>query len=229
MKLQDLQQQWGNQNKGDDNLNSILQKLFVESRQSKINGQLKKLYLFSILYMIFNLIIIIYTWSVLADNFKNLALVIPLILLLILSKIAFYMNVWQLDSLSKINFSNPITTLQKHISRLKVQRVRHNRFIFLFCNLYSWLILTLLFKWNIMLVISSVWEEAPLVVVIHLGMIILWFPLAIWLLNKYDSSAATSNFWSRMQKDSFLTDQSVNSSLNSVTSFLGEIEEFEKE
>lgn len=229
MKLQDIQKQWGNQFKDSGDFDNILHKLFIESRQSKVINQLNKLRLFSILYIIFNLIIISYTSLTLITNINNLTLVCPLVILNILSIIAIYMNFWQLGSFSKINFSSPITSLQKDLSKLKLIRIKHNRFIFLFCNLYSWLLLTLLFKWNIFSLVSVVWENAPIVVIIHLGMSILWFPFALWLLHKYDSSAGKSNFWSKMQKDSFLTDQSVNSSLNNINSFLLEIKEFEKE
>lgn len=229
MNLQDLQQQWGNQYKGQENSGSLVLKLLIKSRQTKVNSKLNRLRFNSILFMLFNLLVIIYTWFVLAENFNNLPLAIPLIALLILSKITFYMNVWQLDHLAKINFALPITSLQKQISKLKVLRIKHNRFIFIFCNLYSWLMLSLLFEWNILSVVETVWENAPIVVIIHLSMIVLWFPLAFWLLHKYDTATGTTNFWTKLQKDSFLTDQSVNSSLNNINTFLDEIEEFEKE
>ncbi|MDN5203400.1 hypothetical protein QQ008_18580 [Fulvivirgaceae bacterium BMA10] len=229
MNLQDLQQQWGNQYSGQGNQNDLVIRLFKESRQSKISHALNKLIFFNILFMLFNLIVIIYSWLVLIENLSNLPIAIPALLMLVLSKIVFYKNVWQLEGLSKINYSEPIIKLQKAIEKLKIRRIKHNRFIFIFCNLYFWLMITLVFQWDLSLLIPAIWVKAPIVVIIHVGMLVIWFPLAFWLLKKYDNVNGDSKFWAKMERESFLTDQSVNFSLNNVLSFLKEIEGFEKE
>lgn len=225
MNLQDLQQSWGTL----EVQNNLVTKLFKESRQSKVAYNLKKNTLYSVLFMLFNLAVIIYTWFTLVENFPRLTLVVQSLLLLILSKIIFYKNVWQLDMIAKINYTEPIIKTQKTIEQLKIQRIKHNRFIFTFCILYFWLMVSLLFRWDITLLIPSIWANAPIVVVIHLGMLILWFPIAFWILKKYDSTKIVSKFWNKMRNESFLTNQSVNSSLNNALSYLQEIKSFEKD
>ncbi len=178
--------------------------------------------------MLFNLVIIVYVWLILVENFSNLVLVIQALLLLVLSKIIFYKNVLQLDKIAKINYVEPIIKTQKIIEQLKFERIKHHRFIFIFSNLYFWLMITLLFQWDITLLISAIWAKAPIVVIIHVGMLILWFPIAFWILKKYDSTNKVSKFWKKVKDESFLTDQSVNSSLNNVLSYLQEIKSFEK-
>lgn len=228
MNLQDIKKDWENQYTENRNKNNLVLRLFNELYQSKISLTLNKLRFYNIIFMLINLIVIIYTWMVLVENITHLFIAAQSILLLILSKIVFYKNVWQLDGLSKINYSGPITEVQKTIERIKIQRIKHNRFIFIFSILYFWLIIAVLFKLDFALLIEAIWVNTPLVVIIHLGFFISWFPIAIWILRKYDNLDSGSKFWKKMEGESFLTDNSVNSSLNNTLSYLKEIEDFQK-
>ena len=184
---------------------------------------------FCILFMVYNLFVNIYSWIVLVTNFSNLSLRYTGIIMVILTYIAFHKNVLQLNSISKINNSKPIVESQKIIGKLKIQRIKHNRFIFIFANLHFWALVILVFQWDLSLLIPVVWENAAIVVVFHLGLLVLWFPLALWFLRKYDSVGKLSKFWSKMERESYLTDQSTNSSLNKALEFVNEIESFENE
>ncbi|MDL5513924.1 hypothetical protein QSE00_19050 [Arenibacter sp. M-2] len=221
MNIQDLQQQWNEHGNQDD----LVTKLFKESRHLKIDILLKRNILNSILFVLLNLIINIYVWSVLIFNFDNISARYIGILLLILTYVVLFKNIRQLDLIYKINNSKPVVETQKLIGKLKVERVRHNRFIFVFSNLFFWSVIILIYKWDLALLIPYLWEEASIVVIIHVGFSIIWLPLSIWILNKYDEEKY-SKFWSRLNRESYLSDQSLNTSLNDALSYLKEIEDF---
>lgn len=222
MNIQDLQQEWNEQGNQDD----LVTKLFKESRHSKIDALLKKNVVSSILFMLLNLIINIYVWSILISNFENISTRYIGMLMLILTYAVLFKNIRQLDFIYKINNSKPVVELQKLIEKLKVERIRHNRFIFIFSNLFFWSIIILIYKWDLTLLIPYLWEEASIVVIIHIGFSIIWFPLSLWILNKYDK-AESSKFWNRLNRESYLSDQSLNTSLNNALTYLKEIEDFE--
>ena len=211
MNIQDLQQQWNEHGNQDD----LVTKLFKESRHLKIDILLKRNILNSILFVLLNLIINIYVWSVLIFNFDNISARYIGILLLILTYVVLFKNIRQLDLIYKINNSKPVVETQKLIGKLKVERVRHNRFIFVFSNLFFWSVIILIYKWDLALLIPYLWEEASIVVIIHVGFSIIWLPLSIWILNKYDE-----------EKYKNAQDQYEHTSLNDALSYLKEIEDF---
>lgn len=229
MNLKDLQQDWNNQSHGKESQESMIIKLFKESRQSKVDNNISKLKLHSIIFMVYSIVVIIYSWLVLVSNFNNLGIVIPAVSLIILSKITFFKNVILLDGMFRVNFTDPIIKSQKNIERLKLQRIKHNQFIFIFCNLYFWSLIFVLFGIDVLSIIPAIWKNAPIVVIIHSIMLFSWFPISIWMLKKYDNAENPQGFWYKMRKDSFLTDHSINASLNNTMAYLGEIAAFEKE
>jgi hypothetical protein len=222
MNIQDLQQEWNEQGNQDD----LVTKLFKESRHSKIDTLLKKNVVSSVLFMLLNLIINIYVWSILISNIDNISTRYIGILMLILTYVVLFKNIRQLDFIYKINNSKPVVELQKLIGKLKVERIRHNRFIFIFSNLFFWSIIILIYKWDLTLLIPYLLEESSIVVIIHIGFSIIWFPISLWILNKYDK-AESSKFWNRLNRESYLSDQSLNTSLNNALTYLKEIEDFE--
>ena len=115
MNLKDLQKEWGNQYDKQELQNNLLITLFKESRQSKIRSNLRKITVYSILFMVFNIIVNSYTWLIVVTNFDNLSLRYFGVLMLVLSYTVIYMNALQLNSISKINNSKPIVVLQKLI------------------------------------------------------------------------------------------------------------------
>lgn len=225
MNIQDLQKNWNEQGK----LDGLVIKLFKESRHNKIDAVIKKNVLNSILFILVNLTINIYTWLVLVSNFENNSTRYIGILMLILTYIVLLKNIQQLSSVSKINYSSPIIKLQKLIGKLKIERLRHNRFIFIFSNLFFWSLIILIFKWDLTLLIPYIWQKAAIVVIIHTSFSIIWIPLSIWILYKYDTAPESSKLWNRLSRESYLSDQSLNSSLNKTLIYLKEIEAFENE
>ncbi len=88
--------------------------------------------------------------------------------------------------------------------------------------------MTIFFQLDLTIMIPEIWKNAPIVIIINVGLAILWVPLGLLLIKKYHANS-NSKFWAKMSKDSYLTDQSVDFSLNQALSYLKEIETFEKE
>ncbi|MEP4094498.1 hypothetical protein [Reichenbachiella sp.] len=226
MNIRDLQYNWKKQ--GGDNDNLVV-RLFMESRQDKIDKRINNVFWGSILFILLNLIVFTYAWLVLVSDFSNISIRFAGISVLILTYVILYKNVFLLNGMYKMNLAGPIVELQKLIGKLKVNRIRHNRFIFIFSNLYFWSLMILIYRWDLKLLISQVWEEAPITVIAHIAFAILWFPLANWILKKYDMATEGTEFWKSLSRESYLTDESVNSPLNEAIQFIKEIEVFEEE
>ncbi|WP_438422614.1 hypothetical protein [Aquimarina macrocephali] len=229
MNLDNIQEEWGDHYNTSINDENLVIQLFKESKYKKIDSNLKRMKAQSVLYMVFNLLVIIYAWIVLVMNFKSIGISVSAALLILLSKIVFYKNVAQLNSMSKIKYTEPIVKLQKIIERLKLKRLKHNQFIFILSNIYFWLLMIVFFSMDPLVLIPEIWKKAAIVIIIHVGFSILWFPLSFWILGKYGALAQRSTFWTRLGKNSLLTDESANSSLNRTLSFLVEIKNFEKQ
>ncbi len=226
MNIDELQNEWDQQFDGSESENERVLKLIKESRQSKVTNSLSKLVFPSVLFMLFNLIVIVISWIVLVEEWNNAVIAVSAAALIVLSAVVFYMNVGQLNSISKIEFSSPIIKLQQILERLKLKRVRHNRFIFVFCFLYFWLAVAVFLRWDLGLLIPAIWTEAPIVVIIHLGMVLIWFPLSLWLLRVYDDVDGTNPITLWLERGSYLTDGSLNFSLNESLGFLEELKSF---
>lgn len=229
MKVEDLQNAWSQAHVEEMSQSTLIRQLFMESRQSKISIRLNRMIVYSVLFMVFNLGVVIISWLTMLSHLSNRTVVVGGILAIVLSKVVFFLNVIQIGRIKGMSFDQPVTKLQQTLMKLKVNRIRHNRFIFIFSNIYFWLMVTLLFRWDLEVIAREVWMNAPIALIIHVGMLVGWFPVAIWLLKKYDTSGRTSKFWNRMKKDSYLTDASVNSSLNEVLGYLDDIRSFRKE
>lgn len=80
--------------------------------------------------------------------------------------------------------------------------------------------------WNWEILIQEIWENSAILVIIHICFAVLWFLFSFWILRKYDT-IDTSKFWKKLNKESFLTDESVNSSLNNTLLNVKEMEFFE--
>ena len=225
MDIKHIKSEWQSQNPG----NNLVIKLFRESKLTQIDNTRKKLIIYSLLFMFFNLLCNIYTWLVLIANFSSLSICISGLVTLLLTYIVFYKNVQQLSLLAKIDPSKPVIEMQKAIEKLKISRIHHNRFIFIFSNLFFWMMLSIWFQWDFIELIPFIWQKAAVVPAVHIGFAIIWLPLSLWLLKKYDTKASSSGFWNRMSKNSQLTDFSINNTLNQIVKDLREIEKFEKE
>ena len=227
MNIDDLRNEWNQQFDGSESTSEIVRKLFRESRQSKIQSTLRKLVLHCVLFMAFNFFVLAGSSLVLVEEFANVAMMVPAALMIVLSAIVVCANAMQLDLIRKIDFSRPVLQLQTTVEKLKLKRVRHNRFIFMTCFLYFWLAVTLMFRLDLTALVPTVWSKAPIVVVVHLGMLLIWFPVSVWLLRIYDTVDGRNSFWLWLEHGSYLTDHSLNVSLNSCLEHLKELKSFD--
>lgn len=228
MNFDELHDDWDKQFEARSN-EQLIAKLFCESRQSKIRNGLGRLVFHSVLYMLFNLLVLIFSLIVLVEEVNHWAIASTSATMAFLSIVVFYMNVSQLDLISRIDFLKPVVKLQKIIERLKLKRIRHNRFIFVFCILYFWLGVTLLFRWDLSLLLPAIWAKANIVIIIHVGFLLIWFPVSLWLLRLYDEADGANPLISWLERGSYLTDGSLNSTLNASLRYLQQLDAFESD
>lgn len=227
MNIDELQDGWNNQFNGGQATEQLVARLYADSRQSRIQTGLGRLVFHSVLYMIFNLFVLVFSCLVLVEEIENWAIVSSSATMIFLTVVVFYMNVSQLDLIARIDFSKPIVKLQRTIERLKLKRVRHNRFIFVFCVLYFWLGVTLFFRWDLSLLLPAIWAKASIVIIVHVGFLLVWFPVSLWLIRLYEEADGTTPFVSWLARGSYLTDGSLNATLNASLRYLTELEAFE--
>jgi len=204
----------------------MFEKILRENRESKLNQCLTRVVTHNIIWIVYHLVILVFSWQILLSNVQNLALAIIATIGIVLSKIFLIRNILHLNLVHSTDFSRPIVEAKRNIEKLKKYRIQYNRDIFILSNLYFWTMISLVFQWDIVKVIEIVWANAPIVVVFHLGFAVLWFPISIWLLKKYDASEGSSK---NLAKDSYLTDSSLNVSLNNSIESIAEIDAFLEE
>lgn len=227
MDLDKVKTAWSKQN--ENNTNELILKLFKESRMDKVESKMRKTKYSSILMVLLNIIVNIYAWMKLAENIDNISIIAVSSLLLILSFISMYMNIFQLNRLLKLDESMSVIKYQKAIEKIKIDRINHNRFIFIFSHLYTIIFIVLIFNIDLSTLLPHMWENAKIWLLIQASILVLYFPFTLWILSKYDNLETASKFWKLLEKDSFLTDSSVNSSLNNAIKHLEEIRDYEKE
>jgi len=170
--------------------------------------------------IIFQLMVVSFLTNFLIDNFSNLLLAAQGGILLVLTYVALIWNVYQMTLIMMINYNEPVLAIQKKIEKLKIQKLRYNKFIFY--SSYPFVFLMAFTVLHISPVYFPIWWMIPNII-----LAILWFPMAYWLIRKYNSPNLLSPFWKQMAKDSSLTPDSVSKALNNSLSFLKEIEQFE--
>lgn len=222
MKSTDMHKSWQSQPTNED----LIVRLFNEAQHHKVRTKLNGVRLGTLLFTAYNLIVFVLASMSAFDNLESVSPLIGNVVLSLLSGVVFYKNILQLSAFGNLDTSLPIIHFRRRLEFMKIERVRHNRFIFLTCILYFWSFLITIFQWDIITTATYLWEKTPITVFVHLAFVVGWIPLAIWLLKKYDSSTA-SGFWGKLGKNSMLTDDLINVSFNEAIIHLEEIQEFE--
>lgn len=194
----------------------LVKDMNLQKTKSSINTftflkSLSIIFLFLVAHFLVNFII---------DNYQNITLTAPAYLLSIATYIALIWSFYHLGLIILINYSEPIIDIQKKIEKLKIQKLRYNKFVF-YCS-YPFVYLmgfTVLHLDITQVPVKWIWPNFVLA--------ILWIPFCNWLIKKYNSENLTSKFWKSLSKDSSLTPGSVSQSLNNSLRFLSEIREFE--
>lgn len=221
METKELKELW---NKYDAKLErnwSLNLKLIKEMNLQKTKSSMNTFTFLKSLSIIFLLVIAHFLANFIVDNFQNVALTLPAYLLSVLTYIALIWSFYLIGHIILINYSESIVTIQKKILKLRIMKLRYNKFIFYSSYPYVYLMgFTVLHldltsfpvKWMIPNIIITV----------------VWFPFCYWLIKKYNSDNLKSKFWKSLSRDSTLTSESVNKSLNNSLGFLKEIREFEQ-
>ncbi len=128
-------------------------------------------------------------------------------------------SIHELDLISKIDFSEPVTASQKKLHQLRLTSIKYIRLGVWIAPLYfTFIILMFKLLWNIDIVAvgDSSWIQA------NIAFSILLVPAAIWAHRKLRAKNAEKKWMNRLLAGN-------GSQINGALSFIAEIKEFEKE
>ena len=187
----------------------------------KARSSMRTFTLWKIVSLIVQFLVAQFLVNFIIDNFQHITLSIPAYILGVLTYIALIWNMYQLGLIFTINYQEPILNIQKKIEKLKIQKLRYNKF--LFYGSYPYVFLMIFTVLHIDLLLLPVKWMIP-----NLFLAVVWIPFCYWLIKKYNSRETKSAFWRSLSDDSSLTPDSASKTLNSSLTFLNEIKQFEK-
>ncbi len=196
-------------------------KLVKDMNLQKAKSSMRTFTLLKVLSIVFQMMIANFLISFIIDNFHDISLTIPAYVLAVLTYIALFWNFYQLGLIFTINYGKSIVFIQKKIEKLKILKLRYNKY--LFYGSYPYVFLMTFTILHIDLKYLPIKWLIP-----NLVLVILWIPLCNWLIKKYNSRDLTSSFWKSLRNDSSLTPESASKTLNNSLRFLNEIQQFEQ-
>jgi hypothetical protein len=195
-------------------------KLIKDMKLEKTKSSVNRFTFFMSLTLLFDFFLANHLMNFIIDNFSDITLTAPAYLLSVFTYIAIIWSFYQLGLVLTIRYSEPIVDIQKKIEKLRLEKLKFNKFIFYISYPFVYLGGFVLLHLDI--------THFPLNWMIpNIALAILWIPLCNWLIRKYNSSGLTSKFWLSLSRDSSLTPESASKSLNNSLTFLKEIREFE--
>ncbi|NAS31070.1 hypothetical protein GTQ40_08825 [Flavobacteriaceae bacterium R38] len=199
--------------------------ILKELKMEKVQSAIKKMRNSGIVWVIIQHLIGIYLISTMINDDHKIQLIIPTALLILITYITAFWGGHHMGLLLKIDYDQPIATIQENIQKLKLSKLKNYRFIFVFSHLYFWLVVIVLLRIDVVVL----WQNSPLFVIVQSLFILSYFPFAFWIIKKYTSKKPKSKFWRTLEKDSLLTEDSVDKNINEALGFLKEIEAFKRE
>jgi hypothetical protein len=195
-------------------------KLIKDMKLEKTKSSVNRFTFFMSLTILFDFILANYLANFIIDNFSDFTLTAPAYILSIVTYIAIIWVFYQLGLVFMIKYSEPIIEIQKKIEKLRIEKLKFNKFIFYISYPFVYLIGFTVLHLDL--------TQFPIKWMIpNIVLAILWIPLCNWLIKKYNSPKTTSGFWKSLSRDSSLTPESASRSLNKSLNFLHEIREFE--
>ena len=194
----------------------LVKEMNLQKTRSSMNfflflKSLSLLLLFLVAHFLINFII---------DNHQNTTLTVPAYILSMVTYIAIIWSFYHIGSILLINYAEPVVEIQKKIEKLKIQKLRYNKFVFYCSYPFVYLMGFTVLRLDI--------THFPLAwMTPNIILAILWIPFCNWLIRKYNSDNLSSRFWKTLSRDSTLTPGSVSKSLNNSLNFLQEIRDFE--
>lgn len=217
-ELQDLWKKYDAKLEKSWNLNI---KLITEMNMQKAKSSMKTFTWWKIGSLLMQFLVAQFLVNYIIDNFQHITLTIPAYMLGVLTYIALIWNMYQLGLILTINYKEPILTIQKKIEKLKIQKLRYNKF--LFYGSYPYVFLMAFIVLHIDLLLLPIKWMIP-----NIFLAVTWVPFCYWLIKKYNSRETKSAFWRSLSNDSSLTPDTASKSINNSLSFLKEIKQFEK-
>jgi hypothetical protein len=220
MEITEIKQLWKHYDEKIERNLSLNMKLIKEMKLEKAKSSLNRYTFLKSMSILFQMFVVHYLINCTITNFDNRVIAVQSIILAILTIVALIWNMYQMQLIMTIDYSDPIVKIQKRSEKLKIQKLRYNKFIF--CASYPY----------IFLMSFTVLQLSPLYfqfdwALLNVTLAVLWFPFAYWLIKKFNHKNLTSPIWRRLAGDSTLTPGSVSRPLNNTLDFLNEIRQFE--
>lgn len=224
METQELKELWSKYDAKLEQSWSLNLKLIKEMNLQKTKTSMNNFSILKGLSLAFQIVVIHFLTNFIIDNYQNLSLTIQAGLLMIMTYIAMIWNFYQIGLIFLIKYNDPIIVIQKKIEKLKIQKLRYNKFIFVASYPFIFLMM-----FTVLHLSPIAIDYFPIAWIIpNIILAILWLPFCYWLLKKYNKQNIPSAFWRKMSRESTLTPDSVSKSLNNSLTFLSEIRKFEQ-
>ena len=195
-------------------------KLIKDMKLERTKSSMNRYTFFMSLTILFDFILANYLLNFIIDNFSDFTLTAPAYILSLVTYIAIIWSFYQLVLVLMIKYSEPIIEIQKKIEKLRIEKLKFNKFIFYISYPFVYFIGFTVLHLDI--------TQFPIKWMIpNIVLAILWIPFCNWLIKKYNSPKLTSTFWKSLSRDSSLTPESASKTLNKSLNFLHEIREFE--
>ena len=130
METNELKNIWSAYDKKLERNWSLNLKLVKEMNLQKTKSSINIFTFIKSLEIIFFFIAAHYLINFIIDNYQNFSLTAPAYLLSTVSYIALIWGFYHIGLVLMINLSEPIIDIQKKIEKLKIQKLRYNKFIF---------------------------------------------------------------------------------------------------
>lgn len=225
MERQELQALWNRTNERLDRAWSLNYQLLREVKFDKTQNELRKFRNRRVAGLVVGHLLNILLIVFLTERPSLVQFLVPGIVAIGINTALIIWNTYQVSLVGQLNWDQPILGIQKKLLKIRISKLRSNRFMFVMCMVQFWALFVVILGWDLV----WIWNNVQLWVLINGGLVLVWFPVAAWLLHKYDHRDPKSTFWNKMGNESALTPESVSKPLNQALGVLAEIEAFEKE
>lgn len=122
--FEQLNQLWKEQSEKLDVAIDLQHSLYEESRISQVSSALRRFTIFPVLDLMFGMVIMIFAWSFVLENWPVGYLLAPAVSLLVFAHAAVAISIYDLTLIGRVSFGGSICETQSLIERLKSNRIR---------------------------------------------------------------------------------------------------------
>lgn len=221
LSLDDLKQRWNEQDRKLDRGLRLNDRLLRESAIGRAATALRRLSRLLWIEMAFNLLIVIWLGSFMADHVMEPRFLLPAMMLHLGVILLAGSGIRQLVALAALDYGAPVLDLQKRLESLRVERLRAFRWTLLSGPLL-WVPLFIvalkgLVGLDLYAVVTREWIAANLL----FGAVLI--PVAIWVSRRYADRLERPSIAQRLLRDL------AGSNLNAAAGFLDSLDSFQRE